>query len=382
MGKYATRALVANLECTDYAGSTSLAAQCVDEFHAVEGERGGVIPHHDALLPPLGEQLGSLVVAVALVTDGHVHVDDVLRMVDSESFTILLAQDVIWRGAHVGEGQRWRVAQGVEGFKTRHNDSVPSSTPVLLDVDGVVWLMQKPLPGAVEAIRRLEEAGVPFAFVTNNSYRPASDQEQALEAVGINARGRVLTSSMAAAEVVLGGSRVLVGGGPGVVDALAKKSDAEIVLVEDRPTGQFDHVVVGFHRHFDFEGLHILSRAIRSGANFVATNDDATYPTPDGPIPGGGSIVAAVATASGRQPVIAGKPHEPMARLVRRHFPDVDVSSAWMVGDRLSTDGAFARLLGCRFARVRSNVSELQGDVPVTLERDSLADVVDEILAG
>lgn len=259
---------------------------------------------------------------------------------------------------------------------------MPSLAPVLLDVDGVVWLMQKPLPGAVEAIRRLEGAGVPFAFVTNNSYRPASDQEQALESVGINARGRVLTSSMAAAEVVVGGSRVLVGGGPGVVDALARKIDAEILLVEDRPSGQFDHVVVGFHRHFDFDGLHLLSRAIRSGASFVATNDDATYPTPDGPIPGGGSIVAAVATASGTQPVIAGKPHEPMARLVRRHFPDLDVGGAWMVGDRLSTDGAFARLLGCRFARVRSNVSEAQGDVPVTLERNSLAEVVDEILAG
>ena len=242
--------------------------------------------------------------------------------------------------------------------------------------------MQQPLPGAVESIRRLDEVGYPVAFVTNNSYRPAVEQERALESVGINARGRVLTSSMAAAEVVHGGSRVLVGGGPGVVDALQGKLSAEIALVEDRPTGQFDHVVVGFHRHFDFDGLHLLSSAIRSGATFVATNDDATYPTPNGPIPGGGSIVAAVATASGVAPMIAGKPHEPMARLVRRHFADEDLSGAWMVGDRLSTDGAFAHMLGCKFARVRSNVSEYDGAVPVTIERDSLADVVDEILRG
>lgn len=242
--------------------------------------------------------------------------------------------------------------------------------------------MQRPLPGAVAAIGRLEDAGIPFAFVTNNSYRSVEEQETALEGIGVRARGRVLTSSMAAAEVVGAGRRVLVGGGPGVVDALTRKSSAEIVLVEDRPTGQFDHVVVGFHRHFDFDGLHALSSAIRSGATFVATNDDATYPTPDGPIPGGGSIVAAVATASGEQPLVAGKPHEPMAQLVRSHFLGLDFSEAWMVGDRLSTDGAFARLLGCRFARVRSNVSESHGDVPVTIERDSLADVVDEILRG
>ena len=242
--------------------------------------------------------------------------------------------------------------------------------------------MQRPLSGAVAAIGRLEDAGIPFAFVTNNSYRSVEEQETALEGIGVRARGRVLTSSMAAAEVVGAGRRVLVGGGPGVVDALTRKSRAEIVLVEDRPTGQFDHVVVGFHRHFDFDGLHALSSAIRSGATFVATNDDATYPTPDGPIPGGGSIVAAVATASGEQPLVAGKPHEPMAQLVRSHFLGLDFSEAWMVGDRLSTDGAFARLLGCRFARVRSNVSESHGDVPVTIERDSLADVVDEILRG
>jgi 4-nitrophenyl phosphatase len=242
--------------------------------------------------------------------------------------------------------------------------------------------MQRPLPGAVAAISRLDDAGVPVAFVTNNSYRSVAEQESALEQIGVRARGRVLTSSLAAAEVVGAGSRVLVGGGPGVVDALARKVDGEIVLVENGPTGQFDHVVVGFHRHFDFDGLHALSSAIRSGATFVATNDDATYPTPDGPIPGGGSIVAAVATASGVQPIIAGKPHLPMAQLVRSHFGQHDMSTSWMVGDRLSTDGAFARLLGCRFARVRSNVSEANGEVPVTMERDTLADVVDEILRG
>jgi 4-nitrophenyl phosphatase len=249
-------------------------------------------------------------------------------------------------------------------------------------VDGVVWLMQQPLPGAVEAIRRLVEAAIPYAFVTNNSFRPVSTQENALEEAGIPARGKVLTSSMAAAEAVNRGSRVLVGAGPGVVDAITSRVDASVELVEDRPEGRFDFVVVGFHRHFDFDGLHVLSRAVREGARFIATNDDATYPTPGGPIPGGGSIVAAVSTASGVEPEIAGKPHAPMASLVRRHFPEVDLTEAWMIGDRLSTDGAFARRLGCRFARVRSNVSEPLGQVEVAIQRETLADVVDEILQG
>lgn len=71
-----------------------------------------------------------------------------------------------------------------------------------------------------------------------------------------------------------------------------------------------------------------------------------------------------------------------MAELVRGHFPDANLGEAWMVGDRLSTDGAFARLLGCRFARVRSSVSEPNEGTPIAIERESLADVVDEILRG
>ena len=77
-------------------------------------------------------------------------------------------------------------------------------------------------------------------------------------------------------------------------------------------------MLVGFHRDFDYERLRIAATAVINGARLIGTNDDATYPTPDGPIPGGGAILAAVATASGVVPVIAGKPYAPMAELVRR----------------------------------------------------------------
>lgn len=257
---------------------------------------------------------------------------------------------------------------------------MPLRGPILLDVDGVVWLSQRPLPGAVDAIRRISGAGVPYAFVTNNSYRSVTEQERALEDTGVSAKGKVLTSSLAAAYEVVEGSRVLVGGGPGIIDAVRSRGVAQVSLVEDLPGGHFDHVVVGFHRHFNFDGLHLMSRAIRSGASFIATNDDSTYPTPEGPIPGGGSIVAAVAVASGVEPTTAGKPHEPMARLVRRHFGTGDLGEAWMIGDRWSTDGRFAQRLGCRFARVVSSVSEDLRGVTIDLEGESLAAVVDQIL--
>ncbi len=117
-------------------------------------------------------------------------------------------------------------------------------------------------------------------------------------------------------------------------------------------------MLVGFHRDFDYERLRIAATAVIDGARLIGTNDDATYPTPDGPIPGGGAILAAVATASGVVPVIAGKPYAPMAELVRRTVgPGFDPDATVMVGDRPSTDGLFAKVIGCRYAIVRTGVT-------------------------
>ena len=104
--------------------------------------------------------------------------------------------------------------------------------------------------------------------------------------------------------------------------------------------------------------LRVASDAVRRGARLIATNDDATYPTPDGPIPGGGAIVASVAVAAGTTPMVAGKPHQPMASLVReRCGPGFSSETAIMVGDRWSTDGLFAAALGCPFVLVRTGVT-------------------------
>jgi 4-nitrophenyl phosphatase len=115
---------------------------------------------------------------------------------------------------------------------------------------------------------------------------------------------------------------------------------------------------------------------VRRGARLIGTNDDATYPTPNGPIPGGGSILAAVATGAGVTPVVAGKPYEPMADLVRAEL-GADLDGAVMVGDRPDTDGRFARTIGCRFGLVFSGVTR-RSDLPV----NPTPDLVAEDLAG
>lgn len=249
---------------------------------------------------------------------------------------------------------------------------------LLCDLDGVVWLSHQPIAGSVDAIARVRAAGHRVLFVTNNSASRVEDQEAALAAIGIPAEGDVLTSAQAAALLLQPGERALVCGGEGVVQALERRG------VEACFDGDADAVVVGFHRTFDFDGLTRAARAVWRGARLIGTNDDATYPTPDGQIPGGGSILAAVETACGVAAVVAGKPYEPMAALVRSEVGDVAAHEAVMVGDRPSTDGCFARTLGCAYVHVWSGVTP-RGAV-VDPEPDmfaaDLAAVADALVTG
>jgi 4-nitrophenyl phosphatase len=242
-----------------------------------------------------------------------------------------------------------------------------------LDLDGVIWLGDQPIPGAADAVARLQATSEPVVFVTNNSSVPVGEVEAKLARHGIEATGQVLTSAMAAAERIDPGEVALVCAGPGVDEALAARG------VRTVREGRADVVVVGFHRDFDYERMRIASTAVREGARLLATNDDATYPTPEGLIPGGGAILAGVSTASGAVPEVAGKPHRPMADLLRARVGDEGI----MVGDRADTDGRFAVALGYRFALVLSGVTTA---LPVEPEPDlvapDLATLVDQVLSA
>jgi 4-nitrophenyl phosphatase len=221
---------------------------------------------------------------------------------------------------------------------------------------------------------------VDVVFVTNNAFPSRAGHEAKLAGMGIDAVGAVLSSPMGAAALLADGERVLVAGGAGVAEAVGESGAVAVSYEElDAGAAPVDAVVVGFHNTFDYAKMRIASTAIRDGARFIATNDDPTYPTERGEVPGNGSIVAGIAVASGTQPIIAGKPNPALATLVRARCGDDGV----MIGDRDDTDGAFARRMGWRFGLVLSGVTvadAIPGDPAPDLVAVDLAAMVDLLL--
>ena len=236
----------------------------------------------------------------------------------------------------------------------------------LLDLDGVVWLAEQPIRGSSDAIGRLRAGGSRVFFLTNNSAPTVDDLRNKLGGMDVEVEAEdLITSAQAAASLLEAGSVALVCAGAGVEVALAERS------VKTVREGRADAVVVGFHRDFDYDRLTAAFKAIEAGARLIGTNDDPTYPTPDGAVPGGGSLLAAVATAGGVEPEVAGKPYEPFAALVRARLGD-DLADSVMVGDRPSTDGLVARRLGIPFALVLSGVTG-SDEVPTDPAPDQVA---------
>lgn len=232
-----------------------------------------------------------------------------------------------------------------------------------LDLDGVIWRGAETVPGAPEAVARIRDSGGHLVFVTNSSARTPAQVAEKLAFHGIpDAEHLVVTSAMAAAALVEPGERVLALGGDGVIAAL---TDRGAELVDD---GEITTVVVGIRTDFDYGMLTVGMRAIHAGARLVATNDDATFPDTDALLPGNGALVAAVATAGGIDPIIAGKPHLPIVAMVRDRLGDDGI----VVGDRPDTDGELARALRYRFGLVLSGVVG-RADLPVEPRPDVVA---------
>jgi glycerol-1-phosphatase len=217
----------------------------------------------------------------------------------------------------------------------------------VIDLDGVVWVGDRPVPGAAETIGELRRRGKRLLFVTNDPRSAREEYATRLTEHGIpSARDEVLTAGAATAVVAArasgGGARTLVVGSP----ALKREVQAAGLTVVDGEAGRgAEVVVVGGHEGFDYHELRIAASAARGGATLYATGRDAIFPMPDGPWPATGSLVAAIETASGARAIAVGKP-EPHLFEVAREQLELPAERIAVVGDTPGSDIAGGRRAG------------------------------------
>ena len=246
----------------------------------------------------------------------------------------------------------------------------------LTDMDGVLVHEEQALPGAADFLQALQDQGLRFLVLTNNSLFTQRDLRARLLRSGITVPEEAIwTSALATAQFLAdqraGGSAYVIGEA-GLTSAL---HDVGFVLTERDP----DYVVLGETRTYSFEEITRAIRLIDRGARFIATNPDATGPSAEGSLPATGSFAALITQATGVRPYFVGKPNPLMMRSALNSI-DAHSETTVMVGDRMDTDVVTGIEAGLRTILVLTGSTR-----PEAVERfpyrptrvlDSIADVV------
>ena len=230
---------------------------------------------------------------------------------------------------------------------------------LILDLDGVLWKDQEPIGDLPAIFNKIAELGLKVTLATNNSTRRKEERLSKLAGFGVNVDTiEALTSAIATAALLKknfpqGGNLYIIGmeGILGEVEKAGFRAFTEGDIPEN-PVA----VVVGMDWHINYEKIANASILIQKGAPFYATNPDKTFPTPKGLMPGAGTMLAAVETASGVTPIMAGKPSLYLFQLAMQKM-GVLPEETLMVGDRLETDILGGQNAGCKTALVLSGVT-------------------------
>jgi NagD protein len=250
----------------------------------------------------------------------------------------------------------------------------------LMDMDGVLVREEHAIPGAGRFLERLRERGTPFLVLTNNSIYTNRDLAARLRASGLEVPEEAIWTSALATARFLDDQRprgsAFVIGEAGLTTAL---HEAGYTLTERAP----DYVVLGETRTYSFERITRAIRLIGEGARFIATNPDATGPSPDGPMPATGSVAALISRATGVEPYFVGKPNPLMMRSALNAI-DAHSETAAMVGDRMDTDMISGLEAGLEAILVLTGTTATREEAerhPYRPSRivESIADLIDEL---
>lgn len=250
----------------------------------------------------------------------------------------------------------------------------------VIDLDGTVYLGDEPLPGAVDTLASIRQAGSRLIFLTNNPLRSAASYAELLRGLGVEAQEREIVTPLSVLTGYLkkhhAGAAILTVAEPLVDQTLL----AAGIPVTTEPSAA-GVVVVSFDRTFDYTKLLRAFRAVhRHGAVIVATNPDPFCPTPDGGLPDCAAVLAAVEACTGaRAEAVLGKPGRQMAAEVRARL-GVPPGDAAMVGDRILTDVAMSRTLAMTSILVLSGATTVGDIARSSVQPDYVIDGIGQLL--
>ena len=207
---------------------------------------------------------------------------------------------------------------------------------LLADLDGVVYAGPHAIPGAIGSLTQLSALGIGLGYVTNNASRSPAEVAAHLRELGAPADdNQVVSSSQAAADLLASllppGSRILITGSPALAREIELVGLVPVASQAEEPVA----VVQGFNPAIGWKDLAEATYVVNAGALWVATNTDMSIPQARGIAPGNGTLVAAVAAATGQQPRVAGKPEAPLFHSAAKRL---GAERPLVVGDRLDTD--------------------------------------------
>jgi 4-nitrophenyl phosphatase len=250
---------------------------------------------------------------------------------------------------------------------------------IISDMDGVLWRGMQPLPGLIPFFDYLRSTNLPFVLATNNSRKTPDDYIHKLAGLGVQniEKHHIVTSGTATASYLQtqypAGTKIYAVGGDGFKQILVQ---AGFVLVEE----DAEVVVCGIDFDLTYNKMRTATLHIRAGADFVGTNPDSSFPSPAGLVPGAGSILALIESASDVSPRIIGKPERGMFDSALRTL-GTDPAETLMIGDRIGTDIIGAQALGIQTALVLTGVeteaSVAASDVQPTIVLAGLPELID-----
>jgi len=210
--------------------------------------------------------------------------------------------------------------------------------------------------------------GCPLVFVTNDPRSSRAELAARLGEIGVPTEPEaILTSARIAADAAArerAGGRVLVAGSAALAD---EHREAGLEIAEFTPSAEASVVIVGGGWDLSSEQLAIAAGAVRAGAELWATNTDPTYPTPAGPAPGTGALVAALEVASGTRARVLGKP-EPA--IFEAALELLGCERPLMAGDSLRSDIAGAAAAGLSTALILTGHDTREGAEAAAVQPD------------